>query len=66
MTTPKLKTAATRFQPSYPRLTPIIPISIDPEEIEGFACKINAQAHGAALRHSLGGSDGRAQTQDVS
>ena len=31
--------------------------------IEGFDCKINGQALGAALRHSLGGSDGRARTQ---
>ena len=34
--------------------------------IEGFDCKINGQARGAALRHSLAGSDGRAQTQGVS
>ena len=34
--------------------------------IEEFDCKINGQALGAALLHSLGGSDGRAQTQGVS
>ena len=31
--------------------------------IEGVDCKINGQALGAELRHSLGGWDGRAQTQ---
>ena len=31
--------------------------------IEGFDCKINDRALEAALRHSLGWSDGRAQTQ---
>ena len=35
--------------------------------IEGYCCKINGYALGAAaLRHSLGGSDERAQTQGVS
>ena len=34
--------------------------------IEGFDCNINGQALEAALRHSLGGSDGPAQTQGVS
>ena len=34
--------------------------------IEGFDCKINGQALGSALRHSLGGSNGQAQTQGVS
>ena len=34
--------------------------------IEGIDCKINGQALGAALRHSLGGSDMPLQTQGVS
>ena len=34
--------------------------------VQGFECKIDGRALGAALRHSLGGSDGQAQTQDVS
>ena len=34
--------------------------------IEGLEGKINGQALGAALRLSLRGSDGRAQTQGVS
>ena len=34
--------------------------------IKGFYCKINGRALGAALRHSLGWSDGRAQTQGIS
>ena len=34
--------------------------------IESFDCKINGQALGAALRHSLGGSDMPLQTQGVS
>ena len=33
--------------------------------IEGFDCKINGQALWAALQHSLGGLDGRDQTQCV-
>ena len=33
---------------------------------EGFDCKINGQALGAAFQHILGGSDGRAHTQGVS
>ena len=34
--------------------------------IEGFNCKINGQALGAALQHSLGGLDGRSQAHGVS
>ena len=34
--------------------------------IQGLEGKINGQALGAALRHGLRGSDGRAQTQGVS
>ena len=34
--------------------------------IKGFDCKINSRALGAVLRHTLGWSDGLAQTQGVS
>ena len=33
--------------------------------IEGFDCKINGQALGAALQHRLGGSDGRAASANI-
>ena len=35
------------------------------KRIEGFDCQINGRALEGALRHSLGGSDGRDQTQGV-
>ena len=35
-------------------------------KIEGFSCKVSGWAPGAALKHSLGWSDRRAPTQDIS
>ena len=40
--------------------------NLDQNKIEGFDCKIDGRAVGAELRHSLGGSDWRIQTQGVS